>query len=145
MHGGNHATALFPARLCSQRRAMAGVTSRRDGAFADEEPSGFVFEEANTEREESLGASVLLAAAGAPVLVLDGADDVKVWQCVCFLVLCGGRVLALLLRKGGRWFGNRRVRHSPQCNDFHKSHRGARCIGIAAAYRVYALFCFPSH
>lgn len=83
MHGGNHATALFPARLCSQRRAMAGVTSRRDGAFADEEPSGFVFEEANTEREESLGASALLVAAGAPVLVLDGADDVKVWQCAC--------------------------------------------------------------
>eukprot|EP00903_Cladosiphon_okamuranus_P015105 g13972.t1 len=59
-----------------RRRAMAGVVSRHR-AFAGEKPTGFVFEAATMEREKSLRAADLLAAAGARVLVLDGAADVK--------------------------------------------------------------------
>lgn len=65
----------------------------RDRAFAAQEPAGFVFEEATTEREPQSRAAALLAAAGAPVVVLDGADDVKVGDVLVLLcarmVTCG--------------------------------------------------------
>lgn len=88
---------------------MAGVALHRALAFVAEEPTGFVFEEASVERENSLRAAALLAAAGAPVLVLDGADNVKVGQGGCWC-LFGGRVDNFLVVKGDSGFGNGRNR-----------------------------------
>ena len=87
-----------------------------------------MFEEAATEREPPSRAAALLAAAGAPVVVLDGADDVKVGD--VFVLLCGRMVTCgSYAKEGGRWFGDGGVGQNPY---LHGS-RGASCVESAAA------------